>query len=152
MFVVPYIQEGGGIVEDVPQWLVVILICLATHRVTRFITRDAFPLVASPRRWIEKRWDPFDDATWEKWRGLDRKQRRELVHQVREQGSNIGWPNPVGHSIAYLVTCDWCASIWVSAGLVAVTRWQLHWDWLLAGLVWLTASTITGLIAQWEPE
>jgi hypothetical protein len=140
------------IVEAVPIWLVIVLVCLATHRVTRFVTRDAFPLVAGPRRWIENRWDPFDDATWTKWRGLNRKQRRELVHQIREQGSNIGWPNVFGRSLAYLVTCDWCTSIWVGAGLIAVTRWWLGWDWLLAALVWLTASTVTGLIAQREPE
>lgn len=135
----------------VPTWLVIILTCLTTHRLTRFITRDAFPLIAGPRRWIETRWDPFDDGDWEKWKKLNRSQRRELVHQLRAKGENIGWPNIVGRSVAYLVTCDWCTSVWVGAGVVAVVRWQLRWDWLLAGLVWLTASTVTGLIAQREP-
>jgi hypothetical protein len=141
------------IVEAVPIWLVIVLVCLATHRVTRFVTRDAFPLVAGPRRWIEHRWDPFTDDEWAKWRTLDRQHRRELVAQIRAVPNNyIGWPNPVGRSVAYLVTCDWCTSIWVGAGLIAVTRWWLGWDWFFAALVWLTASTVTGLIAQREPE
>jgi len=49
-------------VEAVPIWLVIVLVCLATHRVTRFVTRDAFPLVAGPRRWIENRWDQIGRA------------------------------------------------------------------------------------------
>jgi hypothetical protein len=139
-------------VEHIPEWLMVILVWLATYRMTRFVTRDAFPLVAAPRRWIELRWDPFDDETWARWKTLNRTQRRELVQQVRAQGSNIGYPNPLGRSIAYLVTCDWCTSIWVGAGLVLYLRWYLDRDWPWALLVWLTASAVTGLIAQREPE
>lgn len=98
-----------------------ILVALATHRVTRLITRDVFPPIRAVREWIERR-----------------------------LGSE--------HWLAYLTQCDWCASVYVAAGLtsglaVLVAR-VLHTSWFpwpLWILVGAAASTVTGLIAQREP-
>ena len=53
-------------------------------------------------------------------------------------------------SIAYLLECEWCMSMWVGAGVVAAsTRYtSVRWPWL----VWLGASAFTGLLAQREPD
>jgi hypothetical protein len=52
--------------------------------------------------------------------------------------------------LGYLVTCDWCLSIWVAPlpALVAIRagdRW-----WVQAGLVALGASALTGLFSLVE--
>lgn len=52
--------------------------------------------------------------------------------------------------LGYLVTCDWCLSIWVAPlptlfALRAGDRW-----WVQAGLVALGASALTGLLSLAE--
>jgi hypothetical protein len=54
-----------------------------------------------------------------------------------------------------LVTCPWCVSVWVSAGVVALWRWQegdgVGWFWTT--VLWLATSA--GAMAawrQWEEE
>jgi hypothetical protein len=135
-----------------PHWVTLLLIALATYRLTRFITRDAFPLVAIPRDWIQRKWDPFDDAGWENYALYSGEDRRLLVQGLRSKG--IPRPTQWRRSIAYLVTCAWCVSIWVSAGVVALVALlmgaTLPWQW--TPLVWLTASAATGLISQLERD
>ena len=123
-----------------PLWLLVLLIVLATHRVTRLITRDAFPLVATPRAAFTRRWARFADA----------KTRDEK--RMTESGKKT---NGFMASLAYLWECDWCASVYVAAVLTYLTwRWTALGDqhWIIAVLLWLAASSLTGLIAQREPD
>lgn len=42
--------------------LAVVLVCLATYRVTRLLTADAFPPIAKARLWIARRWG---DMSWQ---------------------------------------------------------------------------------------
>lgn len=98
------------------------LLIMSTHRITRFITRDVFP----PMRWLREK--------IEQWLGEE-------------------------HWLAYLTQCDWCASIYVATGLTTalalyITRVEhtSWWAWPIWVMMGLTASTITGLIAQKEPE
>lgn len=102
--------------------VIIVLICLSTHRITRLITRDAFP----PAVWFRTKIE-------------------DLTHSE--------------HWLAYLTQCDWCASIWVASGISTVLGLivanVLHaswWPWPIWILVALTASSVTGLIAQREPE
>lgn len=110
-----------------------------THRVTRLLARDQLPLTAWPRERLVLFWFPAfaEDET----------RKRYLEKHGREARPHWGG---LGHSLAYLVTCDWCVSVYVAAGLTYLTwRWADVMVWVLAGL---TASTITGLISQREPE
>lgn len=54
------------------------------------------------------------------------------------------------HWFSYLITCMWCASMYVGAGVVAVfDRYaSVPWPYAMA----LVASAITGTIATHEPE
>ena len=138
--------------DDAPSWLLVVMTCLATYRVTRFITTDAFPLVAGPRRWIDKHWNPFPDQdTWDSYRKAPEAAQDIVRNNLAEIGI-LSRPTGLKRSIAYLIGCSWCTSIWVSGGLVGglVALGWMTWTW--AVLLWLTASAVTGAIAQREPE
>ena len=121
-------------------WLLVALIVISTHRVTRLITRDALPLIAAPREAFVQRWGGYVDAE---------------TPEERKLSINGSRTNIVMKSLAYLWECDWCASVWVAAG-VTYTAWEFtilgEQHWAVAILVGLAASSGTGLIAQREPE
>lgn len=137
---------------DMPWWLLTILLCLATHRVTRFITRDAFPLVAGPRRWIDKHWNPFpDQSVWESYKRSPQAAKDIVIKSLADAGVKSR-PTGFKRSVAYLLGCDWCTSIWVGAVLTTIVSWQLNISILYATLLWLASSSFTGLIAQREPE
>lgn len=107
---------------------------LATHRVTRIITRDQIPLIAIPREAFAQRWGVYEDAT--------------------DKHTSIGGyrTNIVMRSLAYLWECDWCMSVWVAVTVAYGTyRWIDTW-WWQAILLAAAASTVTGLIAQHEPD
>ncbi len=106
-----------------PVWLKVLLVIVTVHRATRLAVADEIPLAKAPRDWVIARLDP--------------------------PGRRPPW-GKFGTSIAYLVDCPWCMSVWVGAAVVWATS---RWVGLPAPvLVWAAASTVTGLIASWESE
>lgn len=113
--------------------LTLILLALATHRVTRFVTRDAFPLIAIPRERFEARWGVWDEPA-----------------EVRGKPMDARGTNLLMMSLVYLWGCDWCTSVWVG-GILTVTTAQFT-SLPLPWLVWPAVSTVTGLIASREPE
>lgn len=123
-----------------PIWLLILIICLATHRVTRLITRDALPLIAIPREAFAQRWATFVD---------------DKSPEARRTSLNGKKTNIFMASIAYLWECDWCTSIWVAVGLTTAAYYTTmlgDQHWYIAILVGLTASSVTGLTAQREPS
>lgn len=116
-------------------WILVVLTCLTTHRLTRLITRDHLPLIAVPREKIVNYLDPPQkvDGEW-----LDPLPKRPL--------GVVGW------SVAFLLECDWCMSVYVAAAVVASEVYIFHLDVPYPLLLAAAASTITGLIAQHEPD
>ena len=128
-----------------PLWLIALLLILATHRVTRIITRDALPIIAIPREAFAQRWASFADA-----------------RTKEEKSRSVGWDtngnkktNIFMSSVAYLWECDWCTSIWVATALTTTTYVLTplgDQPWWIAVLLGLAASSGTGLIAQHEPD
>ena len=117
------------------QFLLVLLTCLAVHRATRLVTRDHLPLIAAPRSAIVNYLDPpavIDDVV--------------VDPPPRRPWGIVGW------SIAFLLECDWCMSIWVGGGIVALEVFVFHLNVPYPLLLWAAASTVAGLIAQHEPE
>jgi hypothetical protein len=114
-------------------WLVLLVVAgLATFRLTRLIVTDDFPLVAVPRRWVTG--EPYWVEAEQKW------------HYPSENGS---WPR---HWLGELVSCPWCASGWVSLGLVVAVAWWTPRDaplvdWLLLWWAsWALGSTAAAKI------
>lgn len=106
----------------------VLLFCLATHRLTRLVTRDEVPLVKRPRDWILDTFGTYDESG-------------HLVGGRR--WGTFGW------ALAYVFTCDWCASIWVGYALLGVCALTgVHTS--LPLLLPLVASSVTGLVAERE--
>lgn len=92
------------------------------------------PLIAIPRNAFAQRWGVYEDAP--------------------DKRTSIGGKrtNIVMRSIAYLWECDWCMSVWIGAAIALVTyHWVNEWWWQCV-LLGATASTVTGLIAQREPD
>lgn len=125
-----------------PIWLTVLLFILATHRVTRLVTRDQIPLVKIPRDAFVARWGaPGPESS------LD-----PMTREQRNTSYNGKKTNVLMRSAAYLWECDWCASVWVASGLAVGTFYlgdELAWQ---LGLLAAAASSVTGLIAQREPD
>lgn len=135
-----------------PHWMTVLLACLATYRLTRFVTTDAFPLIAVPRRWIDRNWNPFPDQNvWDSYQKSPVAAKEIVIKSLREGGIKSR-PTALKRSIAYLVGCSWCTSIWIGAGVTGFIMIfiGLTWPWFF--LLWLTTSAVSGLVAQREPQ
>lgn len=81
--------------------LLLVVLALATFRLTRLVTHDDFPPIYHVREWLKRRRPMVT--------------RRPLGH---EPYTDFWW-------LGELVTCPWCASGYISGGLVAIT-WALH--------------------------
>lgn len=120
-----------------PLWLLFVIVCLATYRATRLITTDQLPIIALPRESFVQRWGVPQNA-----------QNPKLSFSGKRT-------NLLMRSLAYLWECEWCTGMWIGALVVYGTwRWTPLGDqpiWVSV-LLWLTASGVTGLIAQREPH
>lgn len=120
-------------------WLVVVLIALATFRLTRLVVKDTIPAVKVPRDAIVNWLDP-DDAWKIEWLAS-----RELAGKpyLDPPSGHLG---AVGKSLAYLLSCPWCMSVWVGAAVTYATNL-----WVSVPMPWLTwaaACAVTGLLAN----
>lgn len=104
-------------------WLLVVLVMLATHRLTRLVVVDEIPLVKIPR---DKAVDWLDPVAPGKRAPL----------------------GGFGRSIAYLMGCPWCTSAYTGGIVVLLTSLTASLPTPL--LVWAASSSVTGLIASFE--
>jgi|SRR5688572_3064774 len=110
--------------------LLIVLICIATFRGTRLVTRDKFPFIAIPRDAFVERWGVYE-AQVDKTVSINGKKTNLLMR-----------------SLAYLWECDWCSGMWVGGAVVYAATFYTAVPYPV--LVWLTASAVTGLLAQTE--
>lgn len=120
---------------------------LAVYRLTRLVTTDVFPPILAVRGWILRRWPDeetqFGDSEVQVIEELD----QAVVGKVPVVPYKMGWwvaARP--HWLGELITCPWCASVWL-AGAVALVRDFTIWRWLAFVLA---ASAVAGLLATWE--
>lgn len=116
-------------------WVLLVLTCLAVHRLTRLLTRDHLPLIAVPREKVVNYLDPAGVVD-----GVP------VVPTPTRPWGVVGW------SLAFLLECDWCMSVWVAAAVVTVEDRVWHLGWLWTVLLGLAASSMTGFLAQHEPD
>jgi hypothetical protein len=104
-------------------WLLLVLYALTVHRVSRLLVADSLPVIARPRDAIQRYFGEYD-----------------------RQGNLIGGRQlgVVGWSIAYLLGCPWCMSVYVGTGLIfgplGDVSIPLPWLWVAA------SSTVAGLL------
>lgn len=123
-------------------WLLLVVLNIVVYRVTRVITRDEFPLVRIPREWMVVRLYP-------EYADVETQSRYGAKHG-RAARPHLG---ALGQSIAYLLCCDWCMSVWVAAATVwAVWSWSTpNWftfGWLQAVGYGIVAAAFTGIMSQ----
>lgn len=103
--------------------MIFVLMALATARLTRFITTDV--LFDPVRNWTLKRLiNPI-----------------EVQEIVTDQGT-------LRAKLAYLIVCDWCASVYVGA---AVSGAWMAWGetmWFMGLMAALAASYVTGFLSS----
>jgi hypothetical protein len=124
-------------------FLVFVLLALATFRTTRLLIKDEFPPVKWPRDKILNWLDPDDD-----WK-IEWLAKRNLAGEklVDPPDGHLG---ALGRTIAYLMTCPWCASVWVAAGATYIatlfTSVQLPW------LMWPAVAGVSGLLSLFDKD
>lgn len=109
--------------------LLVLGLMAATWRATRLLVREEFPPARAVREWVIVTFGVVDPDG-------------RVVGGRRLGG--------IGYAVAYLWTCPWCMSIWVTAGLVALTgRWaDVPLPWLVGAL----GAAFTGVMTMVENE
>lgn len=111
--------------------LLLVVNMLAAFRLTRFIVADAFPFGVQRQRFVEwatDRWTPTKARPSEH---TDRDRRRLNVYE--------------GYApLAYLLTCYWCAGLYVSVTVALLASTGPWWTWVA---VPLALSATVGLLA-----
>lgn len=105
--------------------LTVILVCLATHRLTRLVVEDE--IAKRPREAIQ----------------------RAFERRAEARTGTVS-PDTWQSKAAYLFGCPWCASIWVGGAVVLATALTVGVS--LPVLTWLAASTVAGALAEWTDD
>ncbi len=58
----------------------------------------------------------------------------------------------VDSKLSYLITCQWCTSVWVGAAVAPLAYWSWpHW-WVQVPLAALAVSQVAGLASRGEEE
>lgn len=129
--------------------VMLLVYALAVARVTRLITADR--ITAAPRRWLSIRlWTPriqladverrqFDNAYWA----------RQAIPAVRRQLAQERYDDGAEQPLAvYLLTCPWCASIYVAAAAAPVAYWWGAEPWFFVPALGLAFSYVTGKLGE----
>lgn len=114
--------------------MIVLVYALAVARVTRLITADR--LTEAPRLRLEN-W------LWRRYRAQLEKGMPGALDGV--SNASLIAPLPV-----YLLTCPWCASIYVAAVAAPIAYWWGTAPWFLVPALALALSHVTGLLAKGE--
>lgn len=126
-------------------WLAAAVCVLTVARLTRLVTTDTFPPILRLRERVLSRW-PADDTmfTGEWVTGTSGDPTTLGGASVAYSDLVDAWvavePSPIGE----LVTCDWCASVWVAA-LVVPLFWLFGDVAVWVGLV-PAASLVAGIV------
>lgn len=132
-------------------WLLLVVMSLAVYRLTRLVVADTFP----PVLWVRDRfaggWRPLTLAEHERYTAASPSAQTVLREtwsydpddDLRQRYvRRVDW-SP--HWLADLLSCPWCASGWVAAGVTAGTWWWVELP--VPVLVWLAVWAVGALIA-----
>lgn len=135
-------------------WLLLIVMSLATYRLTRLLVEDTFPPVLWLRDRIAGGWRPLTLAEHERYVAAS-----SSAQAVMRDAWSYDPDDELGqrhvrrarwspHWLAELLSCPWCASGWVALGVTAGT-------WAVVGLpvpllVWPAVWAVGALVAGQE--
>ncbi|MFJ8538174.1 DUF1360 domain-containing protein [Streptomyces sp. NPDC093591] len=124
-------------------WLLLIMLSLATYRLTRLVVEDTFPPVLWLRDRLVGGWRPLTEAEWEHVRSKGVPWKTQAIDGVENRWVERKKWSP--YWLAELLSCPWCASGWVALALTAGT-------WAVVGLpvpllVWFAVWAAGALIA-----
>jgi hypothetical protein len=140
-------------------WLLLIVMSLATYRVTRLVVADTFPPVLWLRDRLVGGWRPLTEKEREKYvtdvagvvEGPVALPHPQLGALLRTDGEVSRYARRVEWSpfwLSELLSCPWCASGWVALGVTGGV-------WAVAGLampvlVWFATWAVGALLAGQE--
>jgi hypothetical protein len=140
-------------------WLLLIVMSLATYRVTRLVVADTFPPVLWLRDRLVGGWRPLTEKEREKYvtdvagvvEGPVALPHPQLGALLRTDGEVSRYARRVEWSpfwLSELLSCPWCASGWVALGVTGGV-------WAVAGLampvlVWFAVWALGALLAGQE--
>lgn len=133
------LRERGTLASFLTGWA---LDAIAVHRLTRLATADE--ITQDLRDWlIEKAYDRAHRRSYA---------RTQHEERVVDLGLPGGWQELVEHDeappkLATLVTCRWCASVWIGLGVLVVRR-QRWWRPIAHALGWSSVSTLIAGLEQ----
>lgn len=139
-------------------WLLLVLMSLATYRLTRLLVDDTFP----PVLWLR-------DRAVGGWRPLTEKEQHTQALPALAEGQRVvtaqlgglmmvegelhryvDRSERVPFFFAGLLSCPYCASGWVAMAVAAGVWWWLGLAVPLLVLLWLAAWALGGLLAAQE--
>lgn len=133
--------------------LLFLVYALAVARVTRLIAADR--ITEAPREWLAARL--WRLAYWRTNAGYLRGQFPGWADdpvQLRAQSdyrADLARDNGADMSLpVYLLTCRWCASVYVAAVAAPIAYWWGAEPWFLVPALALAFSHVTGLLAKGE--
>jgi hypothetical protein len=132
-------------------WLFLVLLfpmALTTYRLTRLVVADTFPPVLWLRDRLVGGWRPLTEKEWEQLRSAASKPwKTTAIDDVENRWVERGrW---VPHWLADLLSCPFCASGWIGAGVVAAT-WFAPAGLSVPVLCWVTVWAVGGILAAQE--
>lgn len=126
-------------------WFVFALLCLTAYRATRLLIKDTFPPVLWLRDNLVGGWRPVTEG---EQRIISRQPGGNQPFPMTDQnGKTLRWVTRrrwVPDWLAELLSCPWCASAYISGGLVAVTdiTYGVPVPWLTGPAVWAVAALL----------
>lgn len=127
-----------------PLWLLLTVLMLGSYRLTRLAVADDFPPVLWVRTKLAGNWTPVPESKHGAVRAID-KDHRFIDGVLHHYTPRVRW-SP--YWLAELATCPWCASAYISGGLVGGTA---VWTSVpLPVLVWLAVWGSSALLASQE--
>lgn len=146
-------MTGAVTVLGMETWLLLLVMSLAVYRLTRLVVADTFPPVLWLRDRIVGGWRPLtlkeqDIRNWNIAHGQsDVLEELTEIDGVEQRYVRRGW-DWCPFWLAELLSCPWCASGWIAAGVTAGT-------WAVVGLpvpllVWPAMWAAGALLAAQE--
>lgn len=115
---------------------------LAVYRLSRLVTTDTFPPIKAARDWVLLRWPSATDDYAEAF--------TSDIGPVNAAGRPVfrerdTWWASEPHWLGELVTCIYCSSVWVAAGVLAL---RVYWDWWTYSALLLALSAAAIIVSS----